>query len=113
MRRIKYFSIIPSLSVHAPMSLFYQEEKNELYLSPNVKLCGFGGMAHIETEALAQRFLEACTPRLQKRYGNNTSLEVVNCEASEHKKLLDRIKRDSEIIQKRLETSNFAPNKAP
>lgn len=113
MRRVTYFTIEPHLPVRAPISLFIQDEKNELFLSPHVRLCGFPAMAHIESESLAQRFAEACTPRLQKRYGNETTLEVLSWEATEDKKLLERIRRDTDLIRKRLDTGNLAPNKAP
>lgn len=113
MHFITFFTIEPILSGHAPMGMFIQDEKNELALSPNVRLCGIPLIAHIESEALAHQFAEACTPRLQKRYGNQTTLEVHQCEAVENPKLLDRIKNDSDIIRKRLATGNLAPNKKP
>lgn len=113
MRRIIYFSIEPRLPVRAPISLFVQDEKNELFLSPHVRLCGFPAMAHIESESLAQQFAEACTPRLQKRYGSDTRLEILSWEAMGDKKLLERIRRDTNIIRKRLDTGSLAPNKAP
>jgi hypothetical protein len=95
------------------MALFTQEEKNELYVGPHVRLCGFSGMAHIETESLAQTYAEAIAPIFQKRYGNGTTLEVGYWETSMNKKTILRIEKDSAIIKKRLATNNFASNKSP
>lgn len=95
------------------MNLFYQEYKNELFLSPHVRLCGLSGMAHVESKSLAENFAEACIAILQKRYGNETTIQVFECMGSETKSLLARISRDSAIIRKRLASNNFSPNKAP
>ncbi len=70
-------------------------------------------MAHIGTKELAERFAEACAPIFQKRYGNQTALHVVQWEATTSHHLDARIRKDTEIIQKRLETGNLSPNKAP
>lgn len=110
---LKYFSIYPCLPIRAPSSLFYQDEKNELCLSSNVRLCGMARMAHIDSRQLAEQFVEACLPTLQKRYGNETTLEIFECMASATDSLKERIKVDSEIIRKRIATNNFSPNKAP
>ena len=95
------------------MALFTQAEKNELYVGPHVRLCGFSGMAHIESESLAQKYAEAIAPIFQKRYGNSTSLKVVSLDAGMNKKVVLRIAKDSEIIKKRLAANNFVSNKAP
>ncbi|MXS85449.1 hypothetical protein ABO04_05850 [Nitrosomonas sp. HPC101] len=111
-RWITYYGIKPQLPQAAPISLFAQDQEDELFLGPHVRLCGFSGMAHIESSTLAYRYAEACTPFLQKRYGNETKLEVVIWESVEDKKLAGRIEKDSEIIRKRLVAGNFSPNKA-
>ena len=112
MSYLYYFAIKPRLADHAPISVRYQDEKDELFLGPNVRLAGHIGMAHIETRELAEQFSEACAPRLQKRYGVATQLQVVECQALTERKLLARIQRDSETIRKRLQTGNFSPNKS-
>ncbi|KXK43177.1 hypothetical protein [Nitrosomonas europaea] len=112
-RQITYYGIKPQLPKAAPISLFAQDQKDELFLGPHVRLCGFSGMAHIESATLAHQYAEACTPFLQRRYGNETKLEVVSWESAEDKKLASRIQKDSEIIRKRLVAGNFTPNKAP
>ena len=113
MQRVTYFSVKPILSRRASISLFVQDDKGELFLGPHVRLCGHIGMAHIESESLAQQFAEACSPTLQKRYGADTILEVHTWEGRESKALAQRIQRDSEIIRKRLSTGNFISNKTP
>lgn len=113
MRPLTYFTIKPELPQVAPNSLLYQDEKNELFLGPHVRLCGLLGMVHIDSEALAYQFAEACTPSLQRRYGNATKLTVVPWQTTEDKRLLSRIQKDSEIVRKRIAAGNFTPNKAP
>jgi hypothetical protein len=117
MEQFAYYGIKPNLPKNAPKTLFVQEEKNELFLSPHVRLCGFPGMAHIESEALAHQYAEACAPIFQKRYGVDASLVVSAFEllgkGKSYERLVQRIKKDSEIIRKRLATGNLAPNKAP
>lgn len=95
------------------MTLLTQEEKNELYVGPHVRLCGLTGMAHIETESLARQYAEAIAPIFQKRYGSGTTLKIGYCETSMNKKTIQRIEMDSTIIKKRLATNNFSSNKKP
>ncbi len=114
MHRISFFTIVPRMTSRILSALHYQDEKSDVFLSPHVRLCGYTAMAHIDSESLALMFAEACIPFLQKRYGNETRLEVESrWEVSEHNKILKRIHNDSELIRKRLATVNFAPNKAP
>lgn len=114
MRQITtYFTIKLQLPQAAPSSLFVQDQKEELFLGPHVRLCSFLGMAHIESAALAHQFAEACAPSLQRRYGDETKLEVVSWEATEHKKLAVRIQKDTEVVRRRLVAGNFTPNKTP
>lgn len=113
MTLLKFFTLAPSLERHAPMTLFLQEEKNELFIGPHARLCGLSGMAHIESESLAQQYAEAIAPIFHKRYGNSTTLKVISCDTSMDNKTVSRIAKDSEIISRRLATNNFASNKAP
>lgn len=108
-----YFALAPELPTRAPDHLHYQDAKNELHVSPHLRLCGHSAMAHIATQELAERFAEACAPIFQKRYGNEAAVRVVRWEATKSARLEARIKKDTEIIQKRLETGNWSPNKAP
>ncbi len=113
MQRITYYTIVPQMTPRILSSLLHQDEKSDVFLSPHVRLCGYAAMAHIESEALARTFAEACTPFLQKRYGIETVLMIESrWEVSESKKILKRIQDDSEIIRKRLAIGNFSPNKA-
>ena len=113
MTRLTFFAVTPLLDRHAPMNLFMQEEKNELYVGPHVRLCGYSGMARIETESLAKKYAEAIAPIFQKRYANGTTLDVVSWQTGIDKKSLLRIAKDTEIVKKRLASNNFSPNKAP
>lgn len=106
-----YYAIKPTLPGRASITLHYQDEHDEIYLGPHVRLSGMSGMAHIESRELAEEFAEACVPRLQKRYGAETRVEVVQCRATSTKALAKRIEKDTHIVKQRLATGNLAPNK--
>lgn len=109
-----YHSISLKIKQPAPEKLFRQIEKGELYLSPHGLLAGFNKMAMLDSNELAERFLEAYMPRLQKRYGTDV---VASVDVWEQQKLskndVARIKRDSDMARKRLETGILAANKRP
>lgn len=108
---MKYY-ILKAIPIgNIPEFLFHQAEKNELFLSANVKLCGMSKVAYIKERSLAEQFKEACMIRLQTRYGAEFELEVVECESRENEHTKKIIEKDTEIINKRLATNNFAPNK--
>lgn len=110
---MKYFAVKVQARRNVPSTLFYQQEKGELFLGPHARLAGHPGMAHIESEALARAYAEACAPVMQKRYGNDAICRVTVCESSGDKRLMDRIQKDSNIIRNRLATANLASNKKP
>lgn len=112
MAKVEFWVIRPSGSDPDLPSLVSQSYHQEMFLSPHVRMSGFNSMAHVESEELARSFAEACTPILQKRYGSDFFL-CVEASASSEKSVSNRIKKDSDIIRKRLDTANFAPNKAP
>lgn len=91
-------------------SLFVQQERDELFLSANVRLAGLNKVAHIESEEMAEAFLAGCTPKLNKRYGNGYAAQVVECRGSDTRQLRDQIDQDSATIRARLETGNFVSN---
>lgn len=107
--KIKYFALRPLLLGSAPANLFSQ--KDELYLSANLRLCGFNGMAHIESASLAKQFRDACMPSLCKRYGDTFALEVTEWSSSENRRTREEIERDSALIRERLASGNFTPNR--
>lgn len=111
--RITYFGVQPRLDKKPPKTLMHADQYCELFLGPHVRLTSFDGMACIETESLARQYAESCTSILQKRYGSNTTLEIIRCEEQEKKKLIERICMDSKIIRTRITTNNFIPNKSP
>ncbi|WP_243374584.1 hypothetical protein [Geotalea sp. SG265] len=114
---ILYYSIRLKLQQAAPVKVAYQQEKGELFLSADGLVAGFNRMAHLESRELAERFLEAYMPRLQKRYGADVQVEVFGWEGIPGRKLsqreLARIKSDSDMAQKRLETGILAANQKP
>jgi len=111
MNRISYYALKPRLSGQAPITLFQQDEKNELFVGPHVRLAGFPGMAHIETRELAEEYAENIRPVLKRRHGEESDVEVHEIREDGTKRLLDRIQRDSDIVRKRLATGNLSPNK--
>lgn len=109
-QQLTYYVIRPVLASGAPSPVFVPDARDELYLSPHVRLCGVMAMACLEDEALAQRFAEACAPHLQRRYGAATALEVSSVTGVAEKRTLRRVSRDSAIARRRLESGNFVPN---
>jgi len=88
-----------------------QLANDELFISPHVKLAGYSKEAHIENIKLAKEFLDKCLPIFQKRYGNDSKLEIIKCSNGQNNNLTKRIQQDTKIIQARLKTNNMAPNK--
>lgn len=110
MPSLQYWSIIVEIE-RSIGGLELQQMRDELWLGPNLRLAGMTGMAHIETEELAQQFLDACLPIFNKRYKDGYTVRLVPNGGHDHKSLRGRIDRDSTIIRIRLATGNFAPNK--
>lgn len=114
MENITYFTIGIAMSGPAPAHLNYQDHKNELYLSANGALSG-PKQCQLDSKELAEKFLEAYMPRLQKRYGSDVRAEVftfgAQCSgALSEKRVRARIDTDSRIARRRLETGLLAPN---
>ena len=107
--KIKYFALRPLLLRSVPANLFSQ--KDEIYLSANLRLCGSNSMAYIESASLAKRFRDACMPSLRKRYGNAFALEITEWSSSEDRQTREKIERDSALIRERLASGNFTPNR--
>lgn len=109
-----YFSISLKVAQPAPEKMFRQIEKGELFLSPHGLLAGFNKMACLDSRELAKKFLEAYMPKLQKRYGADV---VVSVDVWKQQKLsrheVARIKKDSDLARKRLETGVLAANQSP
>lgn len=97
------------------MFMYYtQLEKDELHISPHVKLAGFSKEARIDNIKLAKQFLDRCLPIFQKRYGSETSLTILkfsSAQASLNDSITKRIHHDTKIIAARLITDNMTPNK--
>ena len=108
--RIQFYALQCLFCAYVPVNLGYQAYKNELYLSANLRLCGFRAMAHVDSAALAEQFRVACMAPLYKRYGADFDLAVVECESSEDRWTRDKIAQDSALIQMRLATGNFRSN---
>jgi len=88
-----------------------QLEKDELHISPHVRLAGFLKEAHISNIKLANQFLDKCIPIFQIRYGNETRLDIIKCSSGQNIRRTKRIQQDTQIIQARLITNNMAPNR--
>lgn len=110
-----YYSIALTLQQPGPDKVFRQIEKGELYLSPHGLLAGFNKMAMLDSKELAEKFLEAYMPRLQARYGTDIKAEAVAWSGPKpvSKNEAARIKRDSDMARKRLETGILAANRRP
>jgi hypothetical protein len=119
MTKHAYFQLMgavrPGMAI--PPSLYYYEEKNELHISPHVRLCSGAKAAQIKDQALAERFADAILPRLQMRYGSEFELTINKVTSAGSEKAMAKValktEQDSELIRKRIETGNFAGNIAP
>lgn len=85
--------------------------RDEIWLSPHVRASGLENMAHVASRSLAQAFLDGCRATLDRRYGSDYQAEVVDCSGSTTRSLEARIARDTQIVEWRLASGNFAPNK--
>lgn len=102
------------LSAGLISNFHYQLEKGNVCISPNVRLAGDVKEARIESEALAQQYLERCLPIFQKRYGNDVVLSIMKCQTScTRERTLKRIQNDSDLIKARLEQNIMASNRKP
>lgn len=109
-----YYSIKLVISGDAPITLFSQQEHDELFISAHGRLCGFDRMAYLDTPELAADFVEAYLPRFKKRYGQDVSIEVIQCsELRQSKSTFNRIKQDSDLARRRIETGVLASNQIP
>lgn len=110
-----YYSISIVLHQPGPEKVFRQIEKGELYLSPHGLLAGFNKMAMLDSKKLAEKFLEAYMARLQARYGADVEAKVVVWSGPKPVSKFEaaRIKRDSDVARKRLETGILAANRRP
>lgn len=100
------------LSINMRCMYSYQLEKDELYVSPHVKLAGDMKEARISSEKLAIEFMRKCIPIFKKRYGKEANLSISRCQSnSKDIRLLNRIDNDTKIVKARLLQNNMAPNK--
>gem|GEM_PF-4478596 len=106
---INYWIISVQLN-EGKASLFVQQDRDELFLSANVRLAGLNKVAHIESEEMAEAFLAGCKPKLNKRYSNGYVAEIVECRGSDSRQLREQILQDSAIIRARLQAGNFIAN---
>lgn len=109
-----YFAIKLVITGDAPITLFAQQEHDELFISAHGRLCGLYKMAHLDSAELAKEFMEAYLPRFRKRYGQDVSINLVQCSyVGQCKRTKERIKLDSEIARKRIDTGILASNQIP
>jgi len=109
-----YYSIKLLITGTAPITLFVQQEHDELFISAHGRLCGLDKMVHLDSSELAEQFRDAYMPRFQKRYGKDVSVEVIECGYQRNdKRTMKQIDKDSELARKRLETGVLASNQQP
>lgn len=109
---VAYYCIKAEVSPE-PGHMAMRPWKESRYLSANCRLAGDNGMAHVESWELAERFLKALRPRLEKRYPGGLTLTTCPMTSKRTAELLQRIQTDSSIIGLRIEHQNFSPNKSP
>lgn len=109
-----YYSIaIRGVSPGAvPMSLHYQVEKGELFVSPHCRLCGISAMACIATRQDAEAFRALLLPAFVDRYGPTVTLEV-QAWTSSAPTIADVVAGHTAIVRARVADQNSAPNRPP
>jgi hypothetical protein len=109
-----YFSIKLLIPGGAPNFMSYQQQHSEVFLSANGKLCGPDKMAYLDSLELATEVVGAYMPRFNKRYGKDVKVDIIQCSyTGQAKSTLNRIKKDSDLLRKRLETGILASNQTP
>lgn len=111
MPQLTYYVVRPNALTPAPSTLNRASYKGELYISPHVRMSGMDSEAKIDTRERAEKFAEAILPKLQKRHGEQLRLTVMEVSCYDDKWSRKKILEHSEIIQKRMDTNNFAANK--
>lgn len=106
-----WYELKPRLDGAAPGNVWQNEEHNELSIGPHTRLAGLQGGAIIRSRELAEAFRTALIPVFQRRYPDGIDIEVVPCTGPWTKRLEKAANRDEAIIQARLATDNFSPNK--
>ena len=110
----KYYAIQLFLREDAPSALWSLQQHDELFLSSNVRLCGPDKYAHLESVELAEQFREACLPRIQKRYGVQTDIRIVEMLPFRISAYLSkRIADDSALVRARIISGIMASNQKP
>lgn len=107
---LEYYLLSVSGACNVPSNLFYQEQNDELYLSPNVKLCGPGAQGQFDSKNLAEEFRAAVIDILRKRYDDKFELTVTQFKCEDGKPELARIASDSDRARTRLIHNDFTPN---
>lgn len=109
-----YYSIKLVITGDAPITLFVQQEHDELFISAHGRLCGLDRMAYLDSSDLATEFMQAYLPRFKKRYGQDVSIEIIQFSyIGQGTRIKNRIKQDSELARKRIETGVLASNQRP
>lgn len=109
-----FYSIKLLITGNAPVTLFVQQEHDELFISAHGRLCGLDKMVHLDSSELAEKFRYAYIPRFQKRYGKDVFVEIIECGYQRNdKRTMNQITKDSELARKRLETGVLASNQQP
>lgn len=102
---LKLISLPPKTEV--PFHLIPLVRKDELFISASSRLCGLEAMAHIESKELAEEFKNFNVQKLKNKYGDGVEIEVVSVEASNIKGVEEKIRKDSNLIKKRLAQAKF------
>ena len=105
--------------VNLPFTLNQARGNNDpLFVGPHTRIAT-NKRAVIETEALAIQFRDMLIPIYEKRYGDNVELNIHKQQyrtpgfsQNPDKKMLSKIKNDTTIVKKRIQSGNYSPNKA-
>ncbi|MEX1666645.1 hypothetical protein [Zhongshania arctica] len=111
MAMVKYWVI--ALEINQKIGgMLIPQERDGVWLSPNLRAAGYSSAAYIDTEELAKEYLGASCPILEKRYKYGFLAEIQQAQSSERKsEVSDLVRKHSYIIRERLSSGNMRPNK--
>ena len=91
---------------------FLAPKNDDLFVSSSTKISTRKNMAHIDSLDLAKEFIQELAKVFNSRYGEDIQFDIIKLEGTHHN-TAKKIKKDSEIIRKRIKAGNFASNKMP
>lgn len=98
--KIEWFTVQVYYSDRVPFELFGDLEKGSLFMSAGGRLCGPGAAVSLDSQQLAEAYLQALTTRRKKADPEFKALAMQVSSSNEYAR--SRIKRDSDKVREKL-----------